>query len=217
MNIRLWGILVILLAALGGVSWLLSKQQTGPETEKLKPPSDEAVKNMNQGPKPVKLKNATKEPGRVVVLDTTRGQIEFILYEKDCPKTTKRITDLVQAGAYNGVTFPRVENWVIQTDLAKKQVPTMGIEVTNGLTHVKGTVGMARAADLNSNTSVFYITLQSAPQLDLDYTNFGRVIRGMDVATKIKLGDKIKSATLRPSTPADKQTLQGLLKADGGN
>ena len=215
MNIRLWGILFILLAALGGVSYLLSKQQTKGEQVALQRPTEEQMNKFIQGPQQVKLKNATREPGRVVVLETSRGRIEFVLYEKDCPRTTSRIAELVQSGAYNGVSWPRVESWVIQTAPAKKEVPTIGLELTKGLSHERGTVGMARASDPNSATSVFYITLESTPQLDSGYTNFGRVIRGMDVITRIKLNDKIKSATLRPSTAADKQILQKLLKADG--
>lgn len=214
MNTRLWGILIILLVALGGMSWHLSRQQTTPETKELKAPSEQDMKRMTESPKPIKLKNATKEPGRVVVLNTTRGRIEFVLYEKDCPKTTARIAELVQGGFYDGVTFPRVEGWVIQTYQAKRDVPPMGLELTQGLTHTKGTVGMARPADPNANTSVFYITMESAPHLDSGYTNFGRVIRGMDVAAKIKLNDQILTATIRPPSETDKLALQKLLEAD---
>jgi hypothetical protein len=159
MNIKLWGILVLLLIALGGASVMLSNQNTADQPERLKQPSTQSMNAAMNGQPLAKAKKATKEPGRVVVLDTTRGKIEFVLYEKDCPKTTARITDLVQGGFYNGVIFPRVEDWVIQTDLAKKQVTPMGIEITDGLTHSAGTVGMARANDPNSNMSVFYITL----------------------------------------------------------
>lgn len=214
MNSRLWGILAILLLALGGMSWYLSRQQTTPEITKLKQPSEQDMKRMTESQKPVKLKKATKEPGRVVVLNTTRGKIEFVLYEKDCPKTTTRIAELVQGGFYDGVTFPRVEGWVIQTEPAKRDVPPMGLELTQGLTHAKGTVGMARPADPNANTSVFYITLEPAPHLDSGYTNFGRVIVGMDVAAEIGLKDKITTATIRPPTAADKLALQKLLTAD---
>lgn len=161
-----------------------------------------------------KLKTATKEPGRVVVLNTTRGKITFVLYEKDCPKTTSRIAKLVIAGAYNGVTFPRVENWVIQTGKAKQQVTPMGIEIAKGLTHAKGTVGMARAANVNTNTSVFYIALEPAYHLDFMYTSFGRVIDGMDVAMKIRTGDVIKTATIRPITDTDKKRFYDVLKVE---
>lgn len=214
MNIRLWGILVILLAALGTTSWFLSNQQSRPQSVRLKPPDPQAVeKMMGKQPEP---KKATRQPGQVVVLETSHGKIEFVLFQKDCPKTTSRIANLVAGGFYNGVTFPRVEGWVIQTDRARREVPPMGLEIAAGLTHAKGTVGMARTDDPNSNTSVFYITLEPAPHLDSRYTNFGRVIKGMDVAQKIQLNDKIRKAYLRPLTAADRLALEKLLKTDTG-
>lgn len=212
MNLKLWGVLVILLLGLGGISYLLSNQQNQPQTERFKPPTETQGKAKPETR--AKLRNATKQPGRVVVLNTNRGTIEFVLYEKDCPKTTARIAGLVQSGAYNGVKFPRVEDWVIQTDEAKKRVAPMGIEVVNGLTHAKGSVGMARPSDPNMNTSVFYITLDPSPHLDLLYTNFGRVFKGMDVAIKIHKGDVIKKATLRAFTDADKKLFYEALKIE---
>lgn len=214
MTIRLWGILAILLCALGGISWWMSQQDTEPERERLRAPSSEELNQVGK-PKPApKLRDATRQPGRVIVLNTSRGVIEFVLFEKDCPKTTKRIADLARSGAYNGVAFPRVENWVIQIDEAKKQVAPMGIEVVKGLTHAKGSVGMARPDDPNMNTSVFYITLEPAPHLDTLYTNFGRVTRGMDVAMKIKTGDTIKTATVRPLNDADRKLFDEALKIE---
>jgi peptidyl-prolyl cis-trans isomerase B (cyclophilin B) len=213
MNTRLWGILVVLLAVLGGMSWYLSKLQNTPERVQIKPLTAEDVRRVT-GEQPVTLKKATKVPGRVVVVNTARGKIEFVLYEKDCPKTTARVVDLIQGGFYDHITFPRVEDWVIQTTPATRDVVPMGVELTSGLTHVRGTVGMARTEDLNSGTSVFYILRKPAQHLDSGYTNFGRVIRGMDVADKIRLNDKINSVTLRALSAADKQALAKELGTD---
>jgi len=217
MNFKLWGILLLLIVVFGGLSVWLSNMQTGPERIDLVHPTSEQMKKTVQAqssktPSLAHLKNATLEPGRVVVLDTNRGVIEFVLYEKDCPKTTARIAELIQGGFYNGVKFPRVvENFVIQTDQAKKKVPPMGCEIAKGLTHEKGSVGMARTDDPNSNTSAFYITRDPAPHLDMLYTTFGRVISGMDVVMKIQVGDVIKTATLRPFTTADKKRLNDVI------
>ena len=46
-------------------------------------------------------------------------------------------------------------------------------------------VGMARGSDVNSGSSQFFITLGDAPWLDGQYTLFGQVISGQDVADKI--------------------------------
>jgi len=216
MNIRLWAILVALLAAMGAFSWWLSTQHSKPEREDVKMPSAKQLDEMTN-PKRPKLAKATFQPGRVVVLNTNRGKIEFVLYEKDCPKTTARIVQLVQGGDYNGVAFPRAENWMIQTDPANREVPPIGIEVAKGLLFEKGSVGMARASDNTySNTSVFFIALEPAHHLDLRYTSLGRVISGTDVAGKIVMGDQIKTASLRPLTAADRKRLDELLKASTG-
>jgi cyclophilin family peptidyl-prolyl cis-trans isomerase len=212
MNVRLWAILAVLLVVMGAFSWWLSTQQIRPQREEIKMPSAQKLNEMTN-PKPPKLPNATLQPGRVVVLKTNRGKIEFVLYEKDCPKTTARMVKLVQGGDYNGVTFPRAENWIIQTELANRDVQPIGIEVAKGLLFDKGSVGMARAADNTvSNTSVFFIALRPAHHLDLKYTCFGRVISGMDVAAKIVTGDQIETASLRPFTAADRKHLDEMLK-----
>jgi peptidyl-prolyl cis-trans isomerase B (cyclophilin B) len=210
MNVRLWGILAVLLVALGGLSSWLSRQQNRPERKELNVP-----KNLGDiaKPKRVKLKTATLQPGRVVVLNTNRGKIEFVLYEKDCPVTAARIVKLLQSGAYDGIAFPRADPWVIQTDPANEEVDPMGIEVAKGLLFDKGSVGMARAGDVSSNTSVFFIALEPAHHLDLKYTSFGHVINGMDVARKIAVGDQITKATLRPLSDSDRERLAGVLKA----
>lgn len=204
MNIRLWGILLVILLAFGATSWILSRQDTGMVRDAMPEETTEPMDNDTA------VKDATKKPGRVVVLDTSPGSIEFVLYEEDCPVTTARITKLVKSGAYDGVDFPRVEFWVIQTSAAKEQVDPMGLELAKGLSHEPGTVGIARTDDPNSGTSIFYITIKPAHHLDLKYTNFGRVIRGMDVVQKIKLGDVIKKAGLRDLTEADQKILEKL-------
>lgn len=158
------------------------------------------------------LKKATKTPGRIVELHTSKGQIDFVLFEEDCPKTTKRIVDLVQKGSYNGVKFPRVEEWIIQTSEAKEKVEPMELEAADGLSNVKGAVGIARQLnDANSNRSTFYILLDPQTGLDSQFTVFGRVINGMDVAMKIEKDDVIKSAKVRPLTNEDKKKFNEIL------
>ena len=51
--------------------------------------------------------------------------------------------------------------------------------------HKRGTLSMARAASPDSAGSQFFICVQDSFFLDRQYTAFGRVVRGMDVADKI--------------------------------
>jgi cyclophilin family peptidyl-prolyl cis-trans isomerase len=91
----------------------------------------------------------------------------------------------------------------------------MGIEAREGLDNVKGSVGMARKGnDYNSNTSIFYILTESAPTLNGEYTVFGRVVKGMEAVVKMKKGDKIVSAKIRPLEDADRKDFHRALETD---
>ena len=205
-NYKIWILLVVAAGAYVAASRNLSRshQQAQPRSEKLnqKLPS-EWEKGLNE---------ATMEAGRVVRLNTTKGAIEFVLFERDCPKTTARIAELWDEGCYDGVSFGRVvPDSLIQTDHCEKSVEGMGCEFARGMRHVKGSVGMARGNDSNSNTSSFYILLEPRPTLDYQYTNFGRLIRGMDVAMEITEHDVITSAEVRALTDADQERLDEIL------
>jgi peptidylprolyl isomerase len=66
----------------------------------------------------------------------------------------------------------------------------------NSRKHIPGTVAMARAADPDSADSQFYISLGTHPQLDGQYTVFGQLIEGQEVATQIQPGDRMTAVTL---------------------
>ena len=55
--------------------------------------------------------------------------------------------------------------------------------------HVRGTLSMARAQDMNSADSQFFIVFSRAAHLDGKYTVWGKVTKGMSVVGKIKRGN----------------------------
>lgn len=55
----------------------------------------------------------------------------------------------------------------------------------NDVSHKRGILSMARASDPNSASSQFFIVVKDSPFLDRQYTAFGEVTAGMDVADKI--------------------------------
>jgi cyclophilin family peptidyl-prolyl cis-trans isomerase len=133
-----------------------------------------------------------------VSLQTTQGLIRFKLYSNDAPQTAQRIVELVQQGFYNGLTFHRViPDFVVQGgDPTGTGSGGSGKKLKaefNSRHHVAGTVAMARAADPDSADSQFYITLSPQPHLDQQYTVIGQVTEGLEVAKKLKVGDKIIS------------------------
>lgn len=199
--------MALLVALVGASVWMQEGQLHGQKTKEpvVDIPSKEPPKNLKRG---------SLTPGRVMELKTARGVIEFVLFEKDCPVTTKRIVDLALEGCYDGNKFSRVEEWVIQTDLCKKKVKPFGLEIREGLVHAKGAVGMARTDDPNSHTSSFYVVLEPQPSLNYQYTVFGRLIRGMDVAMRIRAGDLIRKARVRPLSAADRKRFFEILRIE---
>lgn len=152
-------------------------------------------------------KNADKAGGLEgqagsMIIETDHGQIEIEFYHKDAPQTVARIQELVKSGFYNGLTFHRVvPGFVVQGgDPNGNGTGGSGTKLKaefNAQKHVEGTVAMARAQDVNSADSQFYISLGTHPHLDNSYTVFGRVVKGMEHVKAIKPGDKMKSVTLK--------------------
>jgi peptidyl-prolyl cis-trans isomerase A (cyclophilin A) len=140
-------------------------------------------------------------PGNpVVVLDTSMGAITIELFKDQAPVSVENFLQYVKDGFYAGTIFHRViPGLVIQgggftPDLSEKPTrPPIQNEATNGLSHARGTVAMARTRVLRSATSQFFINLANNPQYnhrgyssdDFGYAVFGRVIDGMPVVDKI--------------------------------
>ena len=144
-----------------------------------------------------------KVANRTVLLNTTRGEIKFELYEDLAPITAQNFIDLTSSGFYDGLKFHRYEpGFVIQggdplgngMGGSKTTIP---LEVTPELKHDQaGIVAMARSNDPNSASSPFYITLAPATFLDMKYAVFGKVTSGLESALSLRAGDKITSATI---------------------
>ncbi len=131
-----------------------------------------------------------------VILQTTEGVIKYKFYPKNAPNTVARIIELINQGFYNGLNFHRVvPGFVIQGgDPQGNGTGGSGKKLKaefNERRHIEGAVAMARANDPDSADSQFYISLGTHPHLDRNYTVFGQVIEGMDVARKIKPGSKM--------------------------
>lgn len=158
-------------------------------------------------------KRAAKSSVPVVRMQTTKGLILIKLFPKAAPITVKQFEGLVSRGFYNGLTFHRVEDLegpglghIVQGGdpqsngtggsghTIKGEFPENG--VNNPLKHIAGTLSMARSNDPDSADSQFYICTQSVPHLDGKYAAFGQVIKGLDVAKKLVVGDKMTKVTM---------------------
>jgi peptidylprolyl isomerase len=67
--------------------------------------------------------------------------------------------------------------------------PDVKLEASNRVSFIRGTVGMARAANPNSANSQFFIVTEDSTFLDGNYTLFGRVIEGMEYVDMIAPGE----------------------------
>ena len=157
--------------------------------------------------------------GPVIVLETSRGTIEFETYPEEAPKSVAQIVGLVKRGFYNGLRFHRAEpGFLIQVgdpstrDMSKREwwgrtssgKPIGVSEMTKKRRHVRGAVAMAYpGSDAKAADSQFYVVLKPRPELDAKYTVFGRVIKGMEVVDSIQVADVLKKASVRegPTVP----------------
>ena len=132
-----------------------------------------------------------------IIIDTNLGKISFKLLPELAPETVRNFEKLARDGFYDGTLFHRViPGFMIQggdpnTKSANKSNWGMGgpgytIKAEfNSRSHLRGIVSMARAQDPNSAGSQFFIVTSDSTFLDRQYTVFGQVIEGMDVADKI--------------------------------
>lgn len=142
--------------------------------------------------------NAALARPRQFVFTTERGTITVEVYPRLMPRTVANFQRLVTSGFYDGLTFHRVEDWVVQGgdpagDGSGGPGWTIKLEVSPELPNVRGALAMARSQDPNSAGSQFYILREDAPWLDGMYAVFGRVIDGREVVDALEAGDTIVS------------------------
>ena len=141
-------------------------------------------------------------PNPVVVLETSLGDITIELFKSEVPATVVNFLTYVIDGFYDGIIFHRViADETIQTGVFTEDMevkPGMrGMilnEASRGLKNIRGTIAMARGAEINSARSQFFINLADNQFLNqrnrttaaFGYAVFGRVTDGMDVVDRIE-------------------------------
>ncbi len=131
------------------------------------------------------------------VIETKFGNMELKFFPDVAPSHVKNFIDLAKKGFYDGTTFHRViPGFMIQGGDPNSKNPDKSRHGTGGpgytikaefnkKPHKRGTLSMARAADPDSAGSQFFICVADAKFLDSQYTVFGEVVSGMEVADKI--------------------------------
>jgi cyclophilin family peptidyl-prolyl cis-trans isomerase len=160
-------------------------------------------------------------------VQTSAGTIEIGLRPDLAPNHVRNFVALARAGYYDGLCFDRVihdessEPPAVVLDTVEAGCPLgTGEAATSHLgywlkpefvtsdraTHEEGTVGACRGAEVDTACCKFYITLTKTPQLDGNFTIFGKVTGGLDTVRRIQAApvvdeDQDKIGSRRPRAP----------------
>ena len=181
---------IVLAAVIGVGVYLVAVDVAGESKENL---SENSMEN-----------NLPKYDFPNAVIETNLGTVVVKLYPEDAPKTVENFKKLAGEQYYNGLTFHRViPGFMVQggdpnctPERSKGSCGSGGPGYTfadelNPNTasakdgYKKGVLAMANAGP-NTNGSQFFIMVADVP-LPHNYTIFGKVISGQDIADKISL------------------------------
>ena len=155
--------------------------------------------------------SAQKTLNPVIVIETDKGKIEIEFNPKVAPKGVAQILGLVQKNFYRGQRVHRVTPNLVQFgDPLTRNMNNrnswgsggsgtrVGVaEITPGMKHVRGAVGLAYSGEAKWADSQIYIMKNLMTGLDGDYSIIGRVINGITVADKLDVGDVIKNIAVK--------------------
>jgi peptidyl-prolyl cis-trans isomerase B (cyclophilin B) len=137
------------------------------------------------------------ETAPTAVIETKFGDIEIRFFPGDAPKHVENFLTLAKSGFYDGTIFHRViPGFMIQGGDPNTKGTDKSLYGTGGpdhrvpaefnkRPHKRGILSMARSQDPDSAGSQFFIVVQDSNFLDGQYTVFGEVVKGMDIADKI--------------------------------
>ena len=146
------------------------------------------------------------------------GTIRVELDGDTAPITVANFMKLAGDGFYDGLTFHRImKGFMIQGGDPRKngtggsdekiagEFAANGYE--NNISHLRGTISMARAKDYNSASSQFFIVHDDSAARSLDglYAAFGRVTEGMEVVDAIC--EQVKPVDNNGTVTVDRQPI----------
>ncbi len=132
------------------------------------------------------------------LIKTNLGDIQVKFYNTDSPKTVANFLKLADSKFYNGVTFHRViKGFMIQTGDPNSKDNDWSNDGTGGPGYtfadefnshklVKGSLAMANSGPNTNGSQFFIVTAEATDWLDGKHTNFGEVVKGLDVLQKIE-------------------------------
>jgi peptidyl-prolyl cis-trans isomerase A (cyclophilin A) len=155
-----------------------------------------------------------EKPKNIVVLNVECGNVIIELYPEISPNGVERFKKLINLKAYDNVAFHRVikDKLVQAGDLefgkknqldygkigtGKSSFGTIKSEIDADFNFERGSVGLARTLNYDTEDSQFFIILDNEPLFEGEYTPIGKVIYGMKVLEKIRYSHR-SEYVLRP-------------------
>ena len=147
----------------------------------------------------------------IAIIETSKGDIELVLFEDHAPNTVANFVSLADSGYYDGILFHRVlAKFMAQGGDPNSREGAAGNpgeggpgysikdEHTNddSRNHFAGTLSMAKTPAPNTGGSQFFLTHLPTPHLDGRHTVFGTITSGLDTARSIEKDDEIISITI---------------------
>lgn len=153
------------------------------------------------GPQPICITATNKYEATI---NTTQGAIVIQLYPEIAPVTVNNFIVLAIHGYYNGLTFWKSEDWVVQGgdpqgDGRGGPGYSLPDEPNTAPDWGLGAVGMARVPGGAVNGSQFFIEKAAWPGAGPTavYNRFGTVTSGLDKAQLLTATDTITSITIK--------------------
>jgi cyclophilin family peptidyl-prolyl cis-trans isomerase len=189
--------LLFLLATIMFLSGCAGQNVAQPEKKTEAAPQQKNMNNVASKIDPNSFEDLTKEY-KGAILKTTQGDIEVEFYVSESPFTVNNFLNLAKIGFYDGTSFHRViKDFMIQggdpnskdDDWSNDGRGNPGYRFAdefNSHPLVVGSLAMANSGPDTNGSQFFIVTAESTPWLDGKHTNFGSVIKGMDVVKAIE-------------------------------
>ncbi|WP_112322636.1 peptidylprolyl isomerase [Oceanibium sediminis] len=146
------------------------------------------------------------DPENTLIITLKDGEVVLQLLPDVAPQHVERVKTLARDGQYDNVAFHRVidgfmaqtgdvQNANMEKDYNPRRAGTGGSDLPDvpaefsKVPFDRGALGMARSQNPNSANSQFFIMFQDGHFLNGQYTNFGRVIAGMEHVDAITRGE----------------------------
>ncbi len=165
----------------------------------------------NENNNEILKKGESMDNNEHLFIETNLGTIEIEFYPDKAPNHVAAIKKLASEGFYDGTKFHRViPGFMIQggdpnsksDDKSMHGMGGPGFNINaefNDISHKRGIASMARSQHPDSAGSQFFIMVADGPFLDGQYTVWGNVVSGMDIADKIVASPR--DANDNPNTP----------------